>query len=67
METEQVLPLETDSGSGSIAMRATELEPHSRMPFTFIWLRPFRVQKEDTEENKVGGTSVLNKQNIYIK
>ena len=26
---------------------------------------PVRGQKEDTEEEKVGGTSVLNKQNIY--
>ena len=30
-----------------------------------LW--PFRHQKEDMEEEKVGGTSVLNKQNLYTR
>ena len=30
-----------------------------------LW--PVRGQKEDTEEEKVGGTNVLNKQNTYTK
>ena len=30
-------------------------------------MRPVRGQKEDVEEEKVDGTNVLNKQNIYTK
>ena len=39
------------------------------MAYQTFWLLlwPVRGQKEDTEEEKVGGTSVLNKQNIYKK
>ena len=33
----------------------------------FIVLMPIRGQKDDMEEEKVGETSVLNKQNIYKK
>ena len=36
-----------------------------KSPLKVLW--SFRDQKEDTEEEKVGGTNVLNKQNIYTK
>ena len=53
-----------------VRRRTLTVEPSEILNFqNQVWfmLRLFRGQKEDTIEEKIGGTSVLYKQNIYTK